>query len=222
MERWGKKMKTLRESRVFVTLAVFAVGGLLIGSPFSANAAAKKTITCYKGTATTKVTAVAPKCAIGWSTTKPVASKSVAGSLAFAGTYKGKMSLLWGDGSVSASNISASGSGNVQGLTEMAGSAAAAPSNQCDFFQGSGSISGGGNSLKLAFDTNAQGCAAGEAAPTTVTVTGDAIIKGGTGKYANATGTLKVKGSFAIIKSSAGSTESPAFTLELSGNIVTK
>ena len=220
MERWGNEMKSKEQSRVLTTLVIILISTLMGGLPNNAVAAAKKTITCYKGTAVAQVTAVTPKCAAGWSTTKPIAAKGT--SIAFSGSYKGKMSLLWGDGSVSASNISATGAGNVLGLTEMSGSAAAAPSNQCDFFQGSGSISGGGSSLKLAFDTNAQGCAAGDSAPTTVTVSGDAIIKGGTGKYANATGTLKVKGSFAITKSSAGSTESPAFTLDLSGTVITK
>ena len=84
---------------------------------------------------------------------------------------------------------------------------------------GSGVLSGGGNTLKVSFDSSAKGCAEDAAAPTVVNISGNALITGGTGKYAGLTGTLKVTGSFAIKSSAAGSSESSALTLTLSGNI---
>ena len=55
-----------------------------------------------------------------------------------------------------------------------------------------------------------------------MTITGSAVINGGTGKFAGATGTLKVTGSFAIKSTGAGFSESAAFKMTISGNIVTK
>ena len=183
--------------------------------------AANKTITCYKGTQVKKVTATKPKCAAGWTTTKPVVvAKSKAE--AFSGMYSGKISLLWGDGYVQAKSITGTGTGTVLGMTELTGSGSAAPASQCDLFAATGTIGGGGNTLKVAFDTTAKGCAAEDSAPTTVKITGNVIVKGGTGKYTNATGTLKVDGSFGITTSSAGATENSSFKITVVGSITTK
>jgi hypothetical protein len=192
----------------------------------------KKTITCYKGTAIKKIVAVAPKCPTGWTikkpivkaTTKPTATstKATSGVVAFAGTYKGKMSVLWSDSGVQASSVTGAGSGTTLGLDSLSGTGSSSPQNQCDSIDGSGVLSGGGNTLKVTFDSNAKGCAADGAAPTTVALTGTATITGGTGKYAGATGTLKATGSFAIKSNSAGFGETTALTLTLTGNINTK
>jgi hypothetical protein len=45
------------------------------------------------------------------------------------------------------------------------------------------------------------------------------LITGGTGKYAGATGTLKVSGVFSV---KGGAKETAAFTMDVSGNIKTK
>lgn len=193
---------------------------LVVGNVIPANAA-NKTITCYKGTAVKKVTAAKPKCATGWTTTKPAAT-SKSSSVTFSGAYSGKISLLWGDGFVQAQSITGVGTGNVLGMTELSGSGSAAPTSQCDLFAAVGTIGGGGNTLKVAFDTAAKGCAEDESAPTTIKITGNAIVKGGTGKYVGATGTLKVDGSFAIKTSSAGSTESSTFKINVIGKVLTK
>mgnify|MGYP000352477912 CR=1 FL=1 len=58
--------------------------------------------------------------------------------------------------------------------------------------------------------------------PTSVEINGLAKITGGTGKYAGASGTLKVDGSFASKHPANGVTEKVDLTLTLSGNIVTK
>ena len=96
------------------------------------------------------------------------------------------------------------------------------PATQCDGINGSGIISGGGSTLKVSFDSTAKGCATESTAPSVVNITGNAVITGGTGKFAGATGTFKVTGSFAIKSTAAGTNESSALTLTLAGNINTK
>ena len=189
--------------------------------------AATKTISCYKGTAVKKVTALKPICPKGYTTTKPKVTtkpagttKPVAGAtVPFSGTYKGTLAIVWGDTYLQVTSVTAKGTGNVLGLTDMTGTGSAAPAGLCDTFDGKGSIGGGGNTLNVAFDTSAKGCAEDESAPTTIKITGNAQITGGTGKYAGATGTLKVSGVFSV---KGGSKESAAFTMDVSGNIKTK
>lgn len=218
-------MKVQRRKFAQILVALAAIS-FVAGNVNVANAAAKKTITCYKGTVVKKVTAVAPKCPTGYTTTKPVAQPAAtkAGSVAFAGTYKGKISILFGDGNlIQVTKVDGTGTGNVSGLSSMSGSASAVPSNLCDNFDGKGVISGGGNTLNLAFDSSSQGCADSDSTPATITIKGSAKITGGTGKYAGASGTLTVKGSFDInSKGIVNSSESTSFTLDLAGNIITK
>lgn len=225
---WEGKMKLNRRENSFRLLAFLVVSSLIILNPLTANATSKS-ITCYKGSASKKVSGANPKCPAGWSAKKIASSTSGATSstastsgVAFNATYKGKITLVWSESSVKVTSVNATGTGNNSGLTEMKGTASAAPTNQCDGFEGTGTISGGGNSLTLAFDDSAKGCAEDGAAPTSVNVTGNAVIKSGTGKFAGATGTLKVTGSFPIQSSAAGSTENSNFTLTISGNIATK
>lgn len=217
-------MKVQRRKFAQILVALAAIS-LVAGNVSVANAAAKKTITCYKGTVVKKVTATSPKCPAGYTTTKPAATTATkAGSVAFSGTYKGKISILFGDGNlIQVTKVDGTGTGNVSGLTGMSGSASSAPSNLCDNFDGKGVITGGGNSLNLTFDSSSQGCADSDSAPATITIKGSAKITGGTGKYAGASGTLTVKGTFDInSKGIVNSSESTSFTLDLTGNIITK
>jgi hypothetical protein len=212
-----------RKVKVLVLLTAFT---FLFAQGVPANAATK-TITCYKGTIVKKVTAAKPKCPTGYTTTKPkvttkpaATTKPVAGAIvAFSGTYKGTLAIVWGDTYLQVTSVTAKGTGNVLGLTDMTGTGSAAPAGLCDTFDGKGSIGGGGNTLNVAFDTSAKGCAEDESAPTTIKITGNAQITGGTGKYAGATGTLRVSGVFSV---KGGSKESAAFTMDVSGNIKTK
>jgi hypothetical protein len=212
-----------RKVKVLVLLTAFT---FLFAQGVPANAATK-TITCYKGTIVKKVTAAKPKCPTGYTTTKPkvttkpaATTKPVAGAIvAFSGTYKGTLAIVWGDTYLQVTSVTAKGTGNVLGLTDMTGTGSAAPAGLCDTFDGKGSIGGGGNTLNVAFDTSAKGCAEDESAPTTIKITGNAQITGGTGKYAGATGALKVSGVFSV---KGGSKESAAFTMDVSGNIKTK
>jgi len=226
-------MRINKKSKVGQAIVVLATFTLVVALSPSAHAATK-TITCYKGTSVKKVSAANPKCAVGWSTKKPVATATKpvtpapssapakAGALAFSGTYKGTIAMLWSDSSVQATAVTATGSGNIFGLDQLTGSGSSAPASQCDSINGAGTISDGTNTLKANFDTASKGCAKDAEAPTAVEITGNAVITGGTGKYAGATGTLKVTGSFSIKSTAAGFKESSPLTLTIAGNITTK
>ena len=215
-------MKINGESKVFKSVAIVLVLGFALAQSGSVSAATK-TINCYKGTATKKVTTA--KCPSGWSTKKP-ATKPVApaasGAIAFQGNYTGKVTLLWGDGYVQVTSVKATGTGNVGDLAELTGTGSAAPAAQCDSFAGIGTLGTGANTMKVAFDTSAKGCAEDESAPTKITFSGNAVIKSGTGKYATATGIFKVSGSFSIQTTAVGKTETNAFLLTASGSIKLK
>ena len=163
-------------SRKAKALVLFTAFTFLFAQGVPANAA-NKTITCYKGTTVKKVTAAKPKCPTGYTTTKPKATtKPVAGAtVAFSGTYKGKLSIVWGDTYLQVTGVNGTGSGNVLGLTDMSGTASAAPAGLCDTFDAKGSIAGGGSSLNVSFDSSAKGCAEDESAPTTYLDDLDAI-----------------------------------------------
>ncbi len=223
-------LSTHKSKLARILVALMALTVIVAVTP-TANAATK-TITCYKGKVVKKVTAANPKCPTGYTTKKPVAKPTTStvatapakgGTVAFSGTYTGKIGLLWGDSYVQATSVDGTGTGTVLGLTDLEGIGSAAPANQCDTFNGSGTLSGGGNTLKVTFDSSAKACAEDADAPTTITFTGNAIINGGTGKYAGATGTLKVTGgSFSIKSTTAGAKEINAFKFTIAGNIVTK
>lgn len=213
-------------SRKVKAVLLFTTFAFLFAQTVPANAA-NKTITCYKGTVVKKVTAVKPKCPTGYTTTKPkvtakpvATTKPVAGAtVALSGTYKGKLSIVWGDTYLQVTSVNGTGTGNVLGLTDMSGTGAAAPAGICDTFDAKGTIGGGGSSINVTFDSTAKGCAEDESAPTTIKITGTATITGGTGKYAGATGVLKVAGTFSV---KGGTKEDASFTMDVSGNIKTK
>ena len=216
-------MMNMNSSKKVKILVVFTVAMFIVANGVPANAASK-TITCYKGATVKKVTAAKPKCPTGYSTTKPKVtakptSVATAATVAFSGTYKGSLAIVWGDTYLQITSVTGKGTGNVLGLTDMSGTATAAPAGLCDSFDAKGSIGGGGNTINVLFDTSAKGCAEDESAPTTIKITGNAQITGGTGKYAGATGTLKVSGVFSV---KGGAKETAAFTMDVSGNIKTK
>ena len=222
-------MKISRTARVVI--AITALG--LVAAQSTASFAATKKITCYKGTTTKVVTGSNPKCPAGYTTTKPVAKTSAkpatttapaatGKTTAFSGKYVGKMTLLWNDSGVSATTVNAAGTGNISGLDALIGTGSSSPQSKCDGIDGSGTLGGGGSTLAVKFDTSTKGCAEDEGAPTTVKLTGKATITGGTGKFAGASGTLTVTGSFYVKSTDAGSKDTPAITLQIDGNIVTK
>ena len=115
-------------SRKAKALVLFTAIAFTFANGVPANAASK-TITCYKGATVKKVTAAAPKCPSGYTTTKPKATTApVAGAtVAFSGTYKGNLNIVWGDTYLQVTSVTGKGTGNVLGLTDMSGSGAAAP-----------------------------------------------------------------------------------------------
>lgn len=202
-----------------------------MGAPAS-QAAVKKTITCYKAKLVKKVVAVSPKCPTGWSTKKPVVKVTPTPkptsttvkptTVAFTATYKGKMSVLWSDSNVTATNVNLTAASAPLSLTQLTGQGVSSPANSCDAIMGSGVLGSGSDTIKLSFDNTTKGCADSDAAPATISLTGTANITGGTGKYATATGSFKVTGTFYIKSSSAGFAESPSITINLNGSITTK
>ena len=217
-------MMNIRKSKTAKAVVIATSLFFFVAQSGAANAATK-TITCYKGTTSKKVTTA--KCPTGWSTTKPVAGKPAAGgtsakSVAINGNYSGTVSLLWGDTYVQVTSVKATGTGTVADLGEFVGSGAAAPASQCDSFDGSATLGTGADTLKVAFDSSAKGCAEDDSAPTKITFSGNAVVKSGTGKYAGATGTFKVAGSFNIKTISAGSKESAPFSMTASGSVTLK
>ena len=209
----GKKMASLVVAIVACTLTLGAS---------TANAAAKS-ITCYKGASSKVVKAVSPKCPSGWSTKKPTPSKTgTTKSLSINATYTGTITTLWTESNVTATAVSATGTGTTLGLTKLVGNGSSSPASQCALIQGAGYITDGTNMLKANFDPAAQGCGKDSAAPTTVTIGGSAIISGGTGKYAGATGTLKFTGSFSVDSTIAGTNATSPLTFTISGSFTTK
>ena len=222
-------MKSVQKSRISRVMAIVVVLGVISANSFIASAATK-TITCYKGTVVKKVTAASPKCPTGYSTKKPVAAKTTAPakpgasatSYQLSATYSGKATLLWSESDVQVTSVSAKGTGNNLGLDTLTGNGSAAPSSSCDNPALVGTLGGGGNTIKITVDATSKACSDSDAAPSTVTLSGNAVITGGTGKFAGATGTLKVTGSFKIKSTVAGSSESPALEMTFTGNINTK
>lgn len=206
------------------TLAMSATSGASVTSTPLSSAhtvtahTATHTLICYRGKLIKRVTAAKPKCPAGWTTKKPARSKTVA----FSGSYTGTMSLLWSASDVKVTTLKGTGKGATLGLTAVSGTGSSSPTSSCDPINGTGTLSGGGSSLRLALLTTSKACATDSAAPTSATVTGSAKVLGGTGKFAGATGTLQVTGSFSIKSTAAGSSESDGFSATLSGKLITK
>ena len=219
------EMKLMKRSRkITITLAIAA---LALGNIAGASAA-NKTITCYKGTTVKKVTAANPKCPAGFTTTKPKAAATTAATTKGAvvkidATYKGTVTMVWGEADVTVSNVTATGFGATGGLDKLSGMGAAAPAEQCTPFDGEGTLGSGADTLKVKYADGSMACSADADAPTTVTIKkGPLTIVSGTGKYAGATGSLTLTGSWAIASASKGSKPATPVTLTLVGTITTK
>lgn len=218
-------MELMKRSQKIIT--VLAVAGLALGNIAGASAA-NKTITCYKGTTVKKVTGANPKCPAGFSTTKPKAAATTAATTKGAvvkidATYKGTITMVWGEADVTVTNVTATGSGNTGGLDKLSGMGAAAPAEQCTPFDGEGTLGSGADTLKVKYADGAMACSADADAPTVVTIKkGPLTIVSGTGKYAGATGSLTLTGTWKVDSASKGTKPATAVTLNLVGSITTK
>ena len=218
-------MELMKRSKRIATVLAIAGLSLINFTNLQAANAASKTITCYKGTTVKKVTAASPKCPAGYTTTAPKAAApaSKGGSVAINATYKGTVTMVWGDADVTITNVTATGSGTTGGLDTLKGTGTASPTEQCTPFDGEGTLGAGADTLKVSYADGSMACAADADAPTTVTIKeGPLKIISGTGKYAGATGTLTLTGSWAIASASKGSKPATPVTLTLSGTITTK
>ena len=219
------EMELMKRSQKIIT--VLAIAGLALGNIAGASAA-NKTITCYKGTTVKKVTGANPKCPAGFSTTKPKAAATTAATTKGAvvkidATYKGTITMVWGEADVTVTNVTATGSGNTGGLDKLSGMGAAAPSEQCTPFDGEGTLGSGADTLKVKYADGAMACSADADAPTVVTIKkGPLTIVSGTGKYAGATGSLTLTGTWKVDSASKGTKPATAVTLNLVGTITTK
>lgn len=210
----------MRSSKTFKALIAISILGLLTGTATSASAASKQ-ITCYKGTVAKKFTAT--KCPAGYTAKPTKAAPATKGaSYTFDGKYSVKVTFVWGDTDVRATSVTGTGTGSLNDLTELSGTGYSAPANQCDLFSGKGTLKGSSGTLDVEFDSSSQGCAADDSAPTTIAIKASATVKGGTGKFAGATGSFKVTGSIPVKSTKSGSTEVANGTLSISGTVTTK
>jgi hypothetical protein len=147
--------------------------------------------------------------------------------VAFKGTYHGTIALLWSNSTVAATIASGHGTGTYLGASKLSGKGSGGTGAYCDPFSGSGSLAGGGSKLVLsvASSTRSQACVPGgttsgpQSPPTAVSVKGVAKVTSGTGKWKGVSGTLSFKGSFVVQDSTAGTSESDAFTATLTGTL---
>jgi hypothetical protein len=142
----------------------------------------------------------------------------------FKGHYSGTIAMLWSSNSVAVTAVTGTGTATRLGASTMSGTGSGSDTSTCDPFGGAGTLKGAGSviRIKVVSSSSQQACAAGDSAPTSVTVKGVATVLGGTGKYAGATGNLTFTGGFSIQSSAAGSNESDAFTATLTGTLSVK
>jgi hypothetical protein len=142
--------------------------------------------------------------------------------VAFKGAYSGTIALLWSSTGVTATSVAGHGTG-TDGANTIKGSGGGSAASTCNPFTGTGNLVGpSGLKLTVVSSTKSQACAVNAAAPSPVTVSGVAKIMSGTGKFKGASGTLSFKGSFSVQSSTAGSSESDAFSATLTGTVTVK
>jgi len=166
-----------------------------------------------------------------------VASLAIAGSLAvpvhaagthavksvsFKGTYKGTASLLISNSSVKIVSVTGTGKSSLVGTSTVTASGNGTGDNgQCVPFDGNGSLKGSTGSIKFSVvSSKSQGCSSGQSGPVTVTVTGTAQVKSGTGSAAGAKGSLKFNGTLKLADTSGS--QSGAFKGTLTGTLKVK
>jgi hypothetical protein len=113
----------------------------------------------------------------------------------FTGSYSGKASVKVKGSSITIKSVNGSGSSTLgRGkLTGKNGSGRANQAQGCGFFKGSATISGSKGSIKLSLsESKTKACGKGNS----IAVRGTASVKGGSGKYKKAKGSLSFSGTF--------------------------
>jgi hypothetical protein len=136
-------------------------------------------------------------------------------SAAFKGTFTGKVTEQVNGASVKAL-ASATGSPTLGtsrlGKSTLTGTVTATTANPpCSPLSGPGTIAAKAGKMKVTLKTTSRGCAASEEDQSTITVSGDAKVAGGTLKFKNAKGSLHFSGNY--------DRKSGAFSVKLTGRL---
>lgn len=130
-------------------------------------------------------------------------------AVAFSGSYSGTAATKVVS-SVVTVRASGTGTGTVLGASKVSGDGTGNSSNPpCVPFTGPGAFTGSGGTLKFTVISGSSAC--GDSQNINYTVNGTAKFAGGTGKFANAKGTLMFTGKF--------SRSSGAFTAKFTGSL---
>ncbi|HUY43657.1 MAG TPA: hypothetical protein VMU98_07835 [Acidimicrobiales bacterium] len=158
-----------------------------------------------------------------------VVTKATVHKVAFKGSYKGTIKLLWSSSSATGTIASGKGTGTLLGASSMTGTGTGADTAYSDPFSGTGYLKSAKGALKLTIlktksSANApDGVQSGpQSPPATITVLGVAQVVSGTGVYKGVSGTLKFTGSFSVSNSTAATSESDGFTATLTGTLSIK
>lgn len=138
-------------------------------------------------------------------------------------TMKGDLSWESSESLITVKSVKGVSAKKTDVFTSLTGSGrAAVPSSTCTVFAGDGVLKGKAGTIKFSIASGAQACAAADAAPAIVNVDANATVKGGTGAYKGATGTLKIKGNFLVQSVAVGTKETDKFTVTFTGALKTK
>jgi len=139
-------------------------------------------------------------------------------TISFTGHYQGKASLLINNGAVTISSVAGTGTGTLLGASTVTGKGSSSASAQCDPFTGTGSLTGAKGKINMTvIESKSTGCSSGQSGPVTVTFTGVAVAKGGTGTAKGATGSLNFKGTLNLAGTSGS--QDGHYTVTLTGKL---
>ena len=140
-----------------------------------------------------------------------VAGTALAASTAFTATYSGTVTEKVSGQTVTAV-AKGKGKGTAIGKGTLSGTVTASTANPpCSPLSGPGLIAGTAGKLKVTLLPTSRGCAAGEDDRDNISFSGSAKVKGGTGKYRAAKGTLRFTGHYDRAHGN--------FTVKLSGTL---
>ena len=140
-----------------------------------------------------------------------VGTAFAAHSAVFKGSYSGTATEKV-DGQTVTAVAKGKGTGTLLGKGSISGTVVANTANPpCGPFSGPGVIAGVKGKLKVRVLPSSRGCAAGQDDQNNISLSGNATVKGGTGKFLKARGTLHFSGHY---DRSTG-----AFTVKLTGTL---
>jgi hypothetical protein len=139
-----------------------------------------------------------------------VATAALASSIAFKGSYAGKVTEKV-DGQTVTALASGAGSGTLVGRGKLSGTVTGTTANPpCSPLSGPGTITGPKGKLKIKV-VSSRGCAASEEDQDSITLSGTAKVVGGTLKFKNARASLHFSGHY--------DRKSGSFNVKLTGKL---